>query len=118
MKLQDIAKEIKHAKEQIFLLYAFNATGKTRLSVAYKELCRSENHKQTGVYYNAFSEDLFVWNNDIENAEENTRMRNALTHQKVYYPQMEAMVDDNKQIVREVYRALMTKYGFLIHSNN
>ena len=28
MELQDIAKEIKNAKKQIFLLYAFNATGK------------------------------------------------------------------------------------------
>ena len=37
MELQDIAKEIKEAKEQIFLLYAFNATGKTRLSVEYKD---------------------------------------------------------------------------------
>lgn len=70
MELRDIAKEIKNAKEQIFLLYAFNATGKTRLSVEYKELCRNERREQTGVYYNAFSEDLFVWNNDIENAEE------------------------------------------------
>ena len=60
MELQDIAKEIKNAKEQIFLLYAFNATGKTRLSVEYKELCRNGRHEQTGVYYNAFSEDLFV----------------------------------------------------------
>ena len=50
MELQDIAKAIKDTKEQIFLLYAFNATGKTRLSVEYKELCRNEEHKQTGAY--------------------------------------------------------------------
>ena len=41
---------------------------------------------------------------------------NALTHQKVYYPQMDAMVDDNKQIVRDVYNALMTKYHFILHT--
>ena len=31
MELSNIAKEIKEAKENIFLIYAFNATGKTRL---------------------------------------------------------------------------------------
>jgi CDP-diacylglycerol--serine O-phosphatidyltransferase len=61
MALKKIAKEIKEAKENIFLVYAFNATGKTRLSTAYKEIARDEDtRKQTGVYYNAYSEDLFV----------------------------------------------------------
>lgn len=54
----------------------------------------------------------------ITNADRVSTIVNALTHQKVYYPQMEVMVDDNKQIVREVYHALMTKYRFIIHSGN
>ena len=42
--------------------------GKTRLSVAYKDLTKaSHKGKHAGVYYNAYSEDLFVWNNDDEN---------------------------------------------------
>ena len=43
MALKKIAKEIKDAKENIFLVYAFNATGKTRLSTAYKEIARNED---------------------------------------------------------------------------
>lgn len=64
MDLSQIAKQIKDAPENIFLIYAFNATGKTRLSVEYKEAARNEQGHQTGVYYNAFSEDLFVWDNE------------------------------------------------------
>ena len=40
MTLSDIAKEIKGAKENIFLIYAFNGTGKTRLSKEYKDLTK------------------------------------------------------------------------------
>lgn len=36
MDLSQIAKQIKDASENIFLIYAFNSTGKTRLSVEYK----------------------------------------------------------------------------------
>ncbi len=64
MNLSEIANKIKNAQENIFLIYAFNATGKTRLSVEYKEAARDEEGSQTGVYYNAFSEDLFVWDNE------------------------------------------------------
>ena len=64
MDLSQIAKQIKDASENIFLIYAFNSTGKTRLSVEYKETARNTDGRQTGVYYNAFSEDLFVWDNE------------------------------------------------------
>src|SRR5690606_41643795 len=61
--------------ENIILVYAFNATGKTRLSVAYKNFTKSENEgNHTGVYYNAFSEDLFIWENDEDNYNENIRL--------------------------------------------
>jgi hypothetical protein len=64
MNHADIAKGIRDAKERIVLIYAFNATGKTRLSVAYKDASKSEDGAHVGVYYNALSEDLFVWDND------------------------------------------------------
>lgn len=65
MELSDIAKEIQKAQENIFFIYAFNTTGKTRLSIEYKENARNNDGKQTGVYYNAFSEDLFLWDNEL-----------------------------------------------------
>lgn len=73
--MNEIAKQLFENQENIILVYAFNATGKTRLSVAYKNLTKGENEgKHTGVYYNAFSEDLFVWENDEENYNENIRL--------------------------------------------
>ena len=64
----DIAQQLFENQENIILIYAFNATGKTRLSVAYKNFTKNKNEgNHIGVYYNAFSEDLFVWENDEEN---------------------------------------------------
>lgn len=67
MDLDQIVAQIKEATEHIILVYAFNAIGKTRLSVAYKNATKSEDGRHSGVYYNAFSEDIFVWDNDVEN---------------------------------------------------
>lgn len=69
-----IAKELADAKESIVIIYAFNATGKTRLSVAYKDATKSGDGSHSGVYYNAYSEDLFVWDNDSENGEVNVQL--------------------------------------------
>lgn len=69
-----IAKELVGAKECIVLIYAFNATGKTRLSVAFKDATKDAEGAHAGVYYNAYSEDLFVWDNDSENGEVNVRL--------------------------------------------
>jgi hypothetical protein len=69
----EVAQELKGIKENIILIYAFNATGKTRLSVEYKNITKKpEQH--IGVYYNAFSEDLFVWDNDNDNGEQNIKL--------------------------------------------
>lgn len=72
--LNEIAQEIKDLKENVILIYAFNATGKTQLSVEYKNISKTQEGDHTGVYYNAFSEDLFVWDNDIENGEQNIKL--------------------------------------------
>lgn len=74
MSHEQIAKDLANAKERITLIYAFNATGKTRLSVAYKDATKGEDGTHAGVYYNAYSEDLFVWDNDVANGEANIRL--------------------------------------------
>ena len=74
MSIEKVALELHDAKEKIQLLYAFNSVGKTRLSVAYKNATKGGDGTHTGIYYNAYSEDLFVWNNDIENDEANIRL--------------------------------------------
>lgn len=51
------------------LLYAYNGTGKTRLSMEFKDISkkRSKTPITDTLYYNAYTEDLFHWNNDLEN---------------------------------------------------
>lgn len=54
------------------LLYAYNGTGKTRLSTAFKDLGKSYDIDgdvvgRDTLYFNAFTEDLFSWDNDLEN---------------------------------------------------
>ncbi|CDU01605.1 AAA family ATPase [Vibrio coralliirubri] len=51
------------------LLFAYNGTGKTRLSMAFKDLGKQEENRDT-LYFNAFTEDLFRWDNDLENDEQ------------------------------------------------
>ena len=70
----DIAAHLRDDAANVHLLYAFNSVGKTRLSVAYKNATKDAEGRPAGIYYNAYSEDLFVWNNDIENSEANIRL--------------------------------------------
>lgn len=54
--------------KELILLYAFNRTGKTRLSMDFKERGKRDNSGSADtLYFNAFTEDLFTWENDIEN---------------------------------------------------
>ena len=73
--LQEIAQELKDADKKVQLIYAFNGTGKTRLSREFKQLIapRMEGGEETEelartkvLYYNAYTEDLFYWDNDLE----------------------------------------------------
>ncbi len=72
--IEEIASKLRDDGAAVQLLYAFNSVGKTRLSVAYKNATKEEDGTHAGIYYNAYSEDLFVWNNDIENGEANIRL--------------------------------------------
>lgn len=72
--LEDIADKLISSDKKVHLIYAFNATGKTRLSTILKDkLNISENVEEEKVkkilYFNAFTEDLFTWENDLENDE-------------------------------------------------
>ncbi|CYV67370.1 AAA family ATPase [Streptococcus suis] len=67
--LRDIAQELKESDKKVHLIYAFNGTGKTRLSKEFTKLViadEGELTRQKILYYNAFTEDLFYWDNDLE----------------------------------------------------
>lgn len=71
--LQEIAQTLRAANKKVQLIYAFNGSGKTRLSRAMKELiapkpddgAEAEPARFKILYYNAFTEDLFYWDNDL-----------------------------------------------------
>ncbi|WP_218511647.1 AAA family ATPase [Variovorax sp. dw_308] len=74
--LTDIAQQLKDAGKKVQLIYAFNGSGKTRLSREFKELISpkaeggeaqaSELAEKKVLYYSAFTEDLFYWDNDLK----------------------------------------------------
>jgi len=72
--LQEIAQDLHDTDKKVQLIYAFNGTGKTRLSREFKELISPkvetseeiEEQLAKMLYYNAFTEDLFFWDNDLE----------------------------------------------------
>lgn len=49
------------------LVFAYNGTGKTRLSYDFAHYGRKEGTPQHTLYYNAYTEDLFTWHNGDEN---------------------------------------------------
>ncbi len=69
--LPELAQQLRTelAQKKFVLLYAYNGTGKTRLSVAFKEFCKPGEERDT-LYFNAFTEDLFHWDNDLANDRE------------------------------------------------
>lgn len=64
--LGEIAVNLRKSEKKFTLIYAYNGVGKTRLSVAFKNKGK-ENGGADTIYYNAFTEDLFSWENDLEN---------------------------------------------------
>lgn len=66
--LDDLATHLREKLEEkkYLLLFAYNGTGKTRLSMAFKDLGKNDEQRDT-LYFNAFTEDLFSWDNDLDN---------------------------------------------------
>lgn len=73
--LSEIAQQLAKSNKKVQLIYAFNGTGKTRLSRKFKEhITPKKSTDDDGLeptrakilYYNAFTEDLFYWDNDLE----------------------------------------------------
>ncbi|MGV7213477.1 anticodon nuclease, partial [Bradyrhizobium sp. UFLA05-112] len=69
--LPELARQLRKELEmkKFVLLYAYNGTGKTRLSGAFKDLGKNGDDRDT-LYFNAFTEDLFNWDNDLQNDRE------------------------------------------------
>lgn len=69
-------------EKDLILFFAHNATGKTRLSMEFKQAGKAFDDdgnvtSRDTLYFNAFTEDLFSWNNDLENDTHRTLKLNA-----------------------------------------
>lgn len=77
--LDDLAAHLRQAiaalNKKCTLIFAHNGTGKTRLSMAFKEQGKVRDAEgavttRDTLYFNAFTEDLFSWDNDLANDRE------------------------------------------------
>ena len=88
------------------LLYAYNGVGKTRLSTAFKELGKiahidDDKEQRDTLYFNAFTEDLFSWDNDLEKDSERKLVLNT---DSGFFAGLESMEMDNR------IRILLNRY--------
>ncbi|UNM20286.1 AAA family ATPase [Pseudomonas sp. ArH3a] len=73
VRLRDDLRDAANGGVDFVLLYAYNGTGKTRLSMEFKDAGkRKKGINRDTLYFNAFTEDLFNWDNDLENDTERT----------------------------------------------
>lgn len=68
---KDLTGDHRSMKDLV-LFFAHNGTGKTRLSMDFKQAGKEFDAEgnvtnRDTLYFNAFTEDLFSWNNDLEN---------------------------------------------------
>lgn len=107
----EVAQALKDDANKIILVYAFNSVGKTRLCTAYKDTTKDgDNH--TGVYYNAYSEDLFVWDNDEANDGASIRLavlESSLN--KFHAPLTEDNIRDKLKAYKPTYQFEFNLYG-------
>jgi hypothetical protein len=98
--LEALAAHLRHELEnkKFILLYAYNGTGKTRLSTTFKDLGKTVNAEgktteRDTLYFNAFTEDLFAWDNDLENDSER---RLKLNTESSFFAGLESLEMDNR----------------------
>lgn len=108
MTLDEIAEALKASTARIILAYAFNSTGKTQLSVAFKNATKRDDGSHMGVYYNAFSEDLFVWDNDEPNGGLDVRLTVLPSSLSRFHA---LLTEDN---IRDKLNAFKPKFGFAL----
>ncbi len=93
--------------KKFILLYGYNGTGKTRLSTAFKDLGKEVNDagettQRDTLYFNAYTEDLFSWDNDLASDREHVLKINAESR---FFAGLEQLEMDNR------IRRLLDRYA-------
>jgi hypothetical protein len=109
VSFNDLPALAKHLRDELenkkfILLYAYNGVGKTRLSTEFKNLGKDaeDADKRDTLYFNAFTEDLFTWDNDLESDSERTLKINA---DSKFFAGLEALEMDTR------IRPLLDRYA-------
>jgi hypothetical protein len=105
-----------HLREKLedkkyLLLFAYNGTGKTRLSMGFKDAGKNNGSADT-LYFNAFTEDLFSWDNDLDNDTQRVLKLNADSR---FFAGLQELEMDNR------IRPLLHRYAdfdFKINTDN
>ena len=87
--------------KKCILLYAYNGTGKTRLSMEFRQLGKVDDTRDT-LYFNAFTEDLFSWDNDLEGDADRKLRLNAASR---FFAGLDELEMDNR------IRPLLRRYA-------
>lgn len=77
--LSELAQDLRESEKKNIIIFAHNGVGKTSLSVEFKNIAK-ENGSSDTLYYNAFTEDLFYWDNDLDNDEVRVLRFNRKSH--------------------------------------
>lgn len=101
--LATFAANIRDSNKKFTLVFAYNGTGKTRLSTEFKELGKQiEGKDQDTFYFNAFTEDLFWWNNDLD--DDSDRFLNINTDSRFFDDLEGSSIDDRiRPILRQYF---------------
>ena len=107
--LNALAAQLRQDLEnkKFILLYAYNGTGKTRLSTVFKNLGKTVNvegeaRQGDTLYFNAFTEDLFSWDNDLRS---DTQRKLKLNTDSRFFAGLEEMEMDTR------IRNLLNRYA-------
>ncbi len=108
--LDEVVNHIKSIEKKYTLLFAYNGTGKTRLSMKFRELSKTGDNKET-LYFNAFTEDLFTWDNDLD---DDTHRVLLLNRDSKFFGSTEA--EDDKSLIESIdianrIRPLLKRYA-------
>lgn len=96
--MNDLATHLRTEldEKKFVLLYAYNGTGKTRLSMAFKDIGKQgegEDAMRDTLYFNAFTEDLFTWDNDLEGDSARALKMNATSR---FFAGLDALEMENR----------------------
>jgi wobble nucleotide-excising tRNase len=99
--LRDEMDSNRQNSRKFILLYGYNGTGKTRLSTEFKNLGKVGDDRDT-LYFNAFTEDLFSWDNDLKNDRERVL---KINRESRFFAGLEQIEMDNR------IRPLLNRYA-------